>query len=55
MHGAALQMEHPEYNANFDMDKEQAAASRARILEYVKANNLMMAGMHLPAPGFWEK
>lgn len=55
MHGAALQMEHPEYNANFDMDKDQAAASRARILEYVKANNLMMAGMHLPAPGFWEK
>lgn len=55
MHGAALQMEHPEYNANFDMDKEQAAASRARILEYAKANNLMMAGMHLPAPGFWEK
>lgn len=54
MHGAALQMEHPEYNANFDMDKEQAAASRARILQYVKDNNLKMAGMHLPEPGFWE-
>lgn len=54
MHGAALQMQHPEFNANFDMDKEQAAASRARILEYVKNNNLTMAGMHLPAPGFWE-
>lgn len=54
MHGAALQMEHPEYNANFDMDKEQAAASRARILQYVMDNNLKMAGMHLPEPGFWE-
>lgn len=55
MHGAALQMEHPEFNANFDMDKEQAAASRARILQYVKDNNLKMAGMHLPEPGFWEE
>lgn len=54
MHGAALQMEHPEYNANFDQNKEDAAASRARIIQYAKDNNLLMAGMHLPEPGFWE-
>lgn len=54
MHGAALQMEHPEYNANFDMNKADAAASRARLIQYAKDNNLKMAGMHLPEPGFWE-
>lgn len=55
MHGAALQMGHPEYNANFDEDKENAAASRVRILQYAKDNGLTMAGMHLPAPGFWTE
>ena len=52
MHGAALQIPHPEYNASFDMDKEQSAASRVRILKYAKDNNLLMAGMHLPEPAF---
>lgn len=52
MHGAALQMEHPEFNANFDMDKEKAAASRKRLLDYARENHLIMAGMHLPEPAF---
>lgn len=52
MHGAALQMVHPEFNANFDMDKEQAAASRKRLLDYARENHLIMAGMHLPEPAF---
>lgn len=50
MHGQALQQEHPEYCANFDMDKAKAVESRRRILEYARANNLQVQGMHLPEP-----
>lgn len=52
MHGAALQLEHPEYCPFFDMDPEAATESRIRILEYARKNNLTMYGMHLPDPGF---
>lgn len=52
IHGAALQLEHPEVCAAFDMDKEEAVKSRIRILNYAKENHLVMAGMHLPAPAF---
>jgi len=48
MHGAALQMKHPEYSPFFDMNPEEATASRLRILEYAKQNNLTMFGMHIP-------
>lgn len=54
MHGAALQMEHPEYNANFDMDKAKAAESRVRIIKYAREKGLTMAGMHLPEPAFMK-
>lgn len=52
MHGYALQKDHPEINSNYDMDKEKSIESRKKILAYAKENNLTMAGMHLPAPGF---
>jgi len=52
MHGAALQMEHPEISGNYDMDKEGAAKSRIRILDKVQNERLIMAGMHLPEPAF---
>lgn len=52
MHGAALQMEHPEYCPFFDMDPEAATEARVRILKYAKDNNLTMYGMHLPDPGY---
>ena len=48
MHAKALQLPHPEFNANFDGDKEKAVASRKRILEYAKQNHLIISGMHLP-------
>ncbi len=54
MHGAALQMEHPEYCPFFDMDPEAATESRIRILEYARKNKLTMYGMHLPDPGAIE-
>lgn len=52
MHGAALQLDHPEFSGNYDMDKAQAAASRERIIEYARQHHLVMAGMHLPEPAF---
>lgn len=51
MHGLALQIDHPEVCANFDMDKPQSIASRKRLLEYAHTNGLTLVGMHLPAPG----
>lgn len=54
MHGAALQLQHPEYCPFFDMDPEAATASRRRILDYAREHGLTMYGMHLPAPGFIE-
>lgn len=52
IHGAALQLEHPEICASFDMDKKAAVAVRRHFLQYAKENGLTLAGMHLPAPGF---
>lgn len=52
MHGYALQKDHPEINSNYDMDKAKSAASRKRIMQYAREHKLLMAGMHLPPPGF---
>ena len=54
MHGYALQKDHPEINSNYDMDKSKSIESRKRIMQYARENKLLMAGMHLPAPGFAE-
>ena len=52
IHGATLQLEHPEICAAYDMDKDAAVKSRKHFLRYAKENGLTMAGMHLPPPGF---
>lgn len=54
MHGYALQKDHPEISSNYDMDKPKSAESRKRIMQYASDNKLLMAGMHLPPPGFEE-
>ena len=54
MLGYALQKDHPEVNSNYDMDKPKSTESRKRILQYARDNKLLMAGMHLPPPGFAE-
>ena len=54
MHGYALQKDHPEINSNYDMDKAKSAESRKRLMQYAHENKLLMAGMHLPPPGFAE-
>ena len=52
MHGVALQIEHNEYCANFDMDKAKAVDARRRILALAADGNMLTAGMHFPVPGF---
>lgn len=54
LHGAALQIPHPELCASFDMDREKAVGTRKRILADAKAKGLTLTGMHLPEPGFIE-
>lgn len=51
IHGAALQLKHPDCCPSYDMDADAARQSRLRILEYARENHLTMYGMHLPAPG----
>ncbi len=51
LHGAAIQLPHPELCAHFDMDREAAIASRKKLLEYIRQENLIAAGMHLPDNG----
>ncbi len=52
MHGVALQLEHPEYCATFDMDKTNAVANRKKIIEDAKSNHQVLFGAHFPAPGY---
>ncbi len=50
-HAMAVQMPHPEISVRYDVDPDAARVSRAKILEYVAANNIPVAGMHIPYPG----
>lgn len=54
MHGVALQLEHPEVCARFDMDHSGAIASRKRVIEMAKAEGLRLYGMHFPEPYYIE-
>ena len=55
IHGLALQLVHPEYCATYDMDNEKSIKSRKKYFAVAKDNNLVIAGMHFPSPGFYEK
>lgn len=50
MHGVALQREHPEICARFDMDKDAAVNSRKAVLQMASENNMKVYGMHFPDP-----
>ena len=50
MHGVALQKDHPEYCATFDMDKDAAVETRKAIIRMAEEMHLNVYGMHFPAP-----
>ena len=49
-HAMAVQMPHPEIAVTYDVNPAQAILSREKILEYVSANNIPIAGMHISYP-----
>lgn len=49
VHGAALQLAHPEICAAYDMDPQAAIQKRRHFLDYARQNHLFLAGMHQPA------
>lgn len=49
VHGAALQLAHPEICAAYDMDSQSAIKQRRYYLDYARQNHLLLAGMHQPA------
>lgn len=50
MHGVALQSEHPDYCARYDMDMPKAIEARKQILQLAKDEGLTLYGMHFPEP-----
>lgn len=49
VHGAALQLAHPEICAAYDMDPQSAIKQRRYYLDYARQNHLLLAGMHQSA------
>lgn len=47
-----ISFQHPDVTNNSDMDGEMAIASRLRLLDRLAADQMMLIGYHLPAPGF---
>ena len=50
-HVMAMQMPAPRTAMVYDVDPEQAIATRLRVLQYVSERKLLVAGMHIPATG----
>ena len=51
VHMAALQFANPNIAIAFDVDQDQAVATRRRVLDMVSADRLLVAGAHLDFPG----
>jgi glyoxylase-like metal-dependent hydrolase (beta-lactamase superfamily II) len=52
VHMPAVQLAAPEAGTVLDIDREQAVATRRRVLDMVAAERLRVAGIHLDFPGF---
>ena len=46
-----VSFERPDWQFGFDMDREQAVATRRRLLDMAAADGIAVAGYHLPFPG----
>ena len=54
IHAPALQFPRPDVTIGFDVDPEQARATRARVLDIVTADAIPVAGMHHVFPGIGQ-
>ncbi|WP_420391910.1 MBL fold metallo-hydrolase [Acuticoccus sp.] len=52
VHVAPVQLPQPTRAIGFDVDPEQAVATRQRLLDEVTSDRTLIAGMHLSFPGF---
>jgi len=52
LHSSVLQTALPDTGFGFDTDPGQAAASRRALFDRLSADNMLVAGTHLPFPGF---
>jgi len=50
-HATPVQMPYPQLAVTYDVDPNQAVASRIKILEYIAKHNIPIAGMHIAFPG----
>ncbi len=51
-HAPELQLGHPDLTVIFDVDPQRAVASRRSIFERAADEDIVVAGMHMPFPGF---
>lgn len=51
VHAHAVQFAKPGVSIEFDVDQQQAIATRKAIMQEMAASKTMVAGMHLPFPG----
>lgn len=52
LHAVALQVDHPEFSAVFDFDRDLAAKQRKQFLDEAREGHYLVGGMHFPTPGF---
>ncbi|KAB7615831.1 MBL fold metallo-hydrolase [Amylibacter sp. SFDW26] len=52
IHAPKLQFENPDWALAFDVDQNTAKATRARLLDRVATDKVMVTGMHMDFPGF---
>lgn len=52
VHIPEVQLTRPEAGMAFDIDSPLAAATRARLLDQVSTDRILVAGMHISFPGF---
>ncbi len=51
VHASPVQLANPRASIVFDIDGDAAVATRAKVLDMVSVDGLMVAGMHLAFPG----
>ena len=52
VHLASVQLARPEARLIYDVDSDQAAATRQKVLDWAASERLCVAGAHLGFPGF---
>jgi glyoxylase-like metal-dependent hydrolase (beta-lactamase superfamily II) len=52
VHFATIQIGHPRTGVTYDLDSNQATATRLKMLDMIAADRLLVAGAHVASPGF---